>query len=173
MTKVALQLTVTTILMILAQVIVFNNVCLFNVAVPFVFIYIFLRLPVTLHMNWVLTIGFLVGLTVDIFSNSQGMNTLTSTITVALRKPVLRLYFPREEDLTDPLPSIKSIGLAPYSKYALTVSFIYCSLIFIIEAFSFFNFLSTLLHIICSTLLTAALLIGIDSLISSKREKRL
>lgn len=173
MTKTALQFALLASLLILAQVVVFNNLCLLNVAMPFVFIYIFLHLPVTLHQNYVLTIGFFTGLAIDIFSNSLGMNALASTITVALRKQTLRLYFPREEDLANPYPSIKTIGLDAFSKYALTMSFIYCCSIFIIEAFSFFNLMSMLLRIVCSTLLNAALLIGLDNLIVPKREKRL
>ena len=76
MTKTAIQFTILYIVLALAQAIVFNNVCLFGAAVPFVFIYVIIRLPMTLAVNWVLTIGFTLGLVVDIFSDTQGMNSL-------------------------------------------------------------------------------------------------
>lgn len=173
MTKNSVQLIVISLILILSQAVVFNHVCLFGVAVPFVFIYIILRLPVSLSQNWALTIAFLLGLSIDIFSDTQGMNALASTIAVGIRKPVLRLYFPREDELADPSPSISSLGFATYAKYALTMSAAYCALMFIIEAFSFFNIVVLILRIFASTIVTTLLLVGIDSLTLRRHEKRL
>ncbi|MCM1484379.1 MAG: rod shape-determining protein MreD [Muribaculaceae bacterium] len=173
MNKTATQMLGITLILLITQVIVLNHVCLFGVAVPFAFIYVLLRLPVTLHQNWALTIGFAMGLLIDIFSDTQGMNALSCTILTMLRKPVLRLYFPREDELSEAMPSISSLGFITYMKYALSMSLIYCTLIFIIEAFSLFNLVTLLLRIISSTILTTLLLIGIDSLTLRRREKRL
>lgn len=157
----------------LAQVMVFNHICLFNVAVPMVFIYMLVRLPITLSVNWMLTIGFFLGLTVDIFSDTYGMNTLACTVEAMMRKPILRLYVPREEDLTRPEPSMYSLGTATYLKYLLTMTLLYCSLIFLIEAFTFFNPVRLLLRIVFSTILSMALMVGIDSFMTPQSEKRL
>ena len=172
MSKTVLQFILGFIL-VLAQVIVFNHICLFNVAVPLVFIYLLVRLPITLSVNWMLTIGFFLGLTVDIFSDTYGMNTLACTIEAMMRKPILRLYVPREEDLTRPEPSMYSLGTATYLKYLLTLTLLYCSLIFLIEAFTFFNPVRLLLRIVFSTILSMALMIGIDSFMTPQSEKRL
>ncbi len=152
---------------------VFNHICLFNVAVPMVFIYLLVRLPITLSVNWMLTIGFFLGLTVDIFSDTYGMNTLACTVEAMMRKPILRLYVPREEDLTRPEPSMYSLGTATYLKYLLTMTLLYCSLIFLIEAFTFFNPIRLLLRIVFSTILSMALMVGIDSFMTPQSEKRL
>lgn len=173
MSKTTLQLIFMALLLILAQVVVLNHICLFGVAVPFAFIYVILRLPLDTNQNWVLTISFLLGLVIDIFSDTQGMNSLSCTMIGALRKPILRLYIPRENELSDPCPSISSLGFVTYAKYALSVSFLYCTIIFIIEAFSFFNPAVLFLRIIFSTLLTTLLLIGVDCLTLRRYEKRL
>lgn len=168
-----LQFILLGFILVLAQVIVFNHICLFNVAVPLVFIYLLVRLPITLSVNWMLTIGFFLGLTVDIFSDTYGMNTLACTIEAMMRKPILRLYVPREEDLTRPEPSMYSLGTATYLKYLLTLTLLYCGLIFLIEAFTFFNPVRLLLRIVFSTILSMALMIGIDSFMTPQSEKRL
>ncbi|ROS97338.1 rod shape-determining protein MreD [Duncaniella muris] len=173
MSKTVLQFILLGFILVLAQVIVFNHICLFNVAVPLVFIYLLVRLPITLSVNWMLTIGFFLGLTVDIFSDTYGMNTLACTIEAMMRKPILRLYVPREEDLTRPEPSMYSLGTATYLKYLLTLTLLYCSLIFLIEAFTFFNPVRLLLRIVFSTILSMALMIGIDSFMTPQSEKRL
>ena len=173
MSKTALQFLLLGFILVLAQVIVFNHICIFNVAVPMVFIYLIVRLPITLSPNWVLTISFFLGLIVDIFSDTYGMNALACTILAMVRRPVLRLYVPREEDLTRPEPSMQSLGTAVYMKYLLTMTLIYCALIFIIEAFTFFNPLQLVLRILFSTLLSMILMLGIDAIMTPRSEKRL
>lgn len=96
MSKTTLQFLLLGFILVLAQVIVFNHICLFNMAVPMVFFYLIIRLPITLSVNWLLTIGFFLGLTVDIFSDTYGMNALACTVEAMLRRPILRLYVPRE-----------------------------------------------------------------------------
>ncbi len=173
MNKTALSLILSAILLILAQAVVFNNICLWGVAVPFVFLYVLLRLPLTMSKDWLFTIGFAIGLIIDIFSDTPGMNALACTLLMALRRPVLRLYVARDDELTDPYPSIRSLGFFTYAKYALSMSLLFCILIFLIEAFSLFGIGRLLLTIGASTLLTTILIVGIDSLISRKREKGL
>lgn len=173
MAKTALQFILLYVVMVLAQVIVFNHICLFGYAVPLVFIYLIIKLPMTMNVNWVLTISFLLGLTIDIFSDTQGMNSLACTILGVLRRPVLRLYFPREDEMSTPQPSFRSLGVSVYLKYVFSISLIYCTLFFLIETFSFFNTLRLFIKIASSTLLTFIIIIAIDSLTSRRREKRL
>ncbi len=173
MTKTALHFILLAIVLVLAQVVVFNHICLFNTAVPMVFIYVIVRLPVTLSVNWMMTIGFFLGLTVDIFSDTYGMNALSCTILAALRRPILRLYVSREEDLPRPEPTMYTLGTSVYLKYLLTMTLLYCILIFTIEAFTFFNPLRLLLRIVGGTLLSMVIMVGIDSLLTPKSEKRL
>lgn len=173
MSKTTLQFILLSIILVLAQVLVFNHICLFNVAVPMVFIYVIVRLPITMTVNQLLTVSFILGLVVDIFSDTYGMNALACTCLAMLRRPVLRLYVPREEDLTRPEPSIQSLGTATYMKYLLTMTLLYCTLIFLIEAFTFFHPLQLLLRIICSTVLSMLLMLGVDALMTPRSEKRL
>ncbi|MBR2084353.1 MAG: rod shape-determining protein MreD [Muribaculaceae bacterium] len=65
-----------------------NKIVLWGVAMPVVFIYLILRLPVNLHGGWVLTIAFFSGLIIDIFDNTPGMNALACTLMAAVRRPV-------------------------------------------------------------------------------------
>ena len=173
MSKTILQFILLGLVLVLTQVIVFNHICIFNVAVPMVFIYLIVRLPITLSINWVLTISFGLGLIVDIFSDTYGMNTVSCTVLGMVRRPVLRLYVPREEDLTRPEPSILSLGIAVYIKYLLSMTLIYCTIVFVIEAFTFFNPLQLVLRIVFSTLLSMLIMLGIDSLMTPRSEKRL
>lgn len=85
----------------------------------------------------------------------------------------IKIIFPREDDLTNPEPSIHSLGIGVYTKYVFTIVLLYNSLIFLIESFSIFNLGLLILRIITSTLLTFLIIIGIDSITIQRREKRL
>ena len=172
MTKTAIQFVVLAIVLVLVQII-FNKIVLFGVAVPIVFIYLLLRLPVNLATNWVLTIAFLMWLTVDVFGNTPGMNALACTVLAVLRAPVFNVYMPRENDMNTPIPSVDSMGIAAYFKYMATLVLFYCVLIFMIQAFTTRNLVMTLARIGASTLLSVVLIFGLDSLVSTRREKRL
>lgn len=173
MTKASLQMIVIALVLILVQVIILNRICLFGVAVPIAFIYILFRLPVTLSKEWLFTIAFFVGFTIDVFSDMGGVNTLSCLIMAQFRRPILHLYFPRDDELTDPFPSISSLGLAVYFKYVLTLTGLYCMLAFTFESLSFFRIWHLIQCIMASTALSTALIIGIDYLILPRREKRL
>lgn len=173
MSKTFFQFLLLGVILVFAQVLVFNHICLFNVGVPLVFVYLIIRLPITLSVNWTLTVSFILGLIVDIFSDTYGMNTIACTILAMVRKPVIRLYVPREEDLTRPEPSMQSLGVGVYMKYLLTMTLIYCTFVFVVEAFTFFNPLQLVLRIVCSTILSMVIMLGIDSLMTPRSEKRL
>lgn len=173
MTKTFIHIVTMFVILVLAQATVFNHICLFGVAVPLVFIYLIVKLPVTMNVNTAMTIGFLLGISVDIFSDTQGMNALACTILSAVRLPVLRLYFPREDEMSFPLPSIRSLGTSIYLKYVFSLCVVYCTLFFLIESFSFLNLTRMILKIISSSVLTFVILIAFDSLTYRSREKRL
>lgn len=172
MTKTVIQYIVLFLALVVLQL-VCNKIVLFNVAMPVVFIYLILRLPVNLHGGWVLTVAFFTGLVIDIFNNTPGMNSLACTILAALRRPVFNLFVSRENDMNIPIPSVDSMGVGDYLKYMATLVTLYCTLIFLIQAFSLHNILLTLARIAGSSLLSIIIIFGLDSLVSTHREKRL
>ena len=164
MSKTVLTLIILFLVLIPAQAVIFNNLILFNVALPLVFIYLIISLPVTLSTNWSLTIGFVTGLAVDIFSDTPGMNALACTNLAFLRKPVYHLYMSYDDDLSGLRPSISTMGTAAYFKYLLTMVFVYCLMLFAIEAFQFFNIRLLLMRTVFSTIFTFIIIYAIDSL---------
>ena len=172
MTKTVIQFIVLFLALVVVQL-VCNKIVLFNIAMPVVFIYLILRLPVNLHGGWVLTIAFFSGLIIDIFNNTPGMNALACTLLAAVRRPVFNLFVSRENDMNIPIPSVDSMGVGDYFKYMATLVTVYCSLIFFIQAFSLHDILLTLARIVSSSILSIFLIFGLDTLVSTRREKRL
>lgn len=169
MTKTLLQFAGLWVLLILLQA-VCNNICLFGVAVPIIFIFLILRLPIRLAANWMMTIGFFTGLVVDIFNNTAGMHAIAATVLAALRKPFFHLYVNREEEIADPIPSSRSIGLPAYLKFLFTSTLCYCVVLFAIQSFSLANPLLTVSRIFASSALSILIMMSFDSIATTKKK---
>lgn len=173
MSRLILKYTSLFIVMVLLQVIVFNHLCLFNIATPFVFIYFIFLIPISLNFNWTVTLSFLIGLIIDIFSDTQGMNALACTILSVTRHPIFRLYIQHEDDNDSLIPSISNIGLVAFIKYALTLTITYCILINIIQSLSFFDIKLLIFRIIGSSIISFLLILGIAFITNFGSAKRL
>ncbi|MDE6754017.1 MAG: rod shape-determining protein MreD [Muribaculaceae bacterium] len=117
MNKEILQFTILFFIMVLVQVLICNHIAIFDVAMPIVFIYFLIRLPISLGLSVLFTLAFVLGFTVDIFSDTPGVNALACTLLAALRRPVYYAYVPRDDKTKDLIPSISSLGVGTYSKY--------------------------------------------------------
>lgn len=161
------------VVLVVAQAIIFNNLVLFNTAIALVFIYFIIELPVTVNINSVLTLSFLLGLSVDIFQDTAGLNALCCTILAFIRRPIFQLYVPRDEDFSNKPLSISTLGHTVYSKYLISAVLIYCILYFTVEAVNYTDIQRIFLRIISSAAFTFVVIYAIDSLTLSPREKRL
>ena len=173
MTRTILNFFLLIVILVLAQAVIFNNLILFNCAVAFVFVYPIIVMPMTLSTNKAVTIGFLIGMAVDILSNTQGMNALACTILAFIRRPVFHLYVSADEDLTGMRVSSRSMDMASFLKYLGTMALIYCVMIYLIDAFSFFNIGRMAARVACSWAFTFIILYAFDSLSIKRREKKL
>ena len=164
MNRMVLTYILLFVLLVLLQVTVLNDISLFGYATPFLYIYFILRLPSLMSANWVMSIAFLMGLIVDIFSNTPGMNALAATTIAFVRKPVLALVLPRSD-----VPSISSLGLGHFIGYSFLMVVLFCVLIFVIEAFTFFSPLTLILRFSSSAVFTFLLVLAADCLKPGKK----
>ena len=154
MSKTIVNALLLLLVLVPAQAVIFNTLAVFGVALPLVFIYVLITLPVTTGANLVLTIGFLSGLAVDVFSDTPGLNALACTVLAFMRRPVLHLYLPLDDELGPAPLGLRSLGPENYLKYMLTMVLLYCFLVFTVEAFELFNLRLWILRIVCSTIYT-------------------
>lgn len=173
MNKTTIVLLLLYLVLVPAQAMVFNNLVLFNVAVPLVFIYLIITLPVTFNTNVAMLVGFVTGLSVDVLSDTPGVNALAATTLAFVRRPVFHLYVPADNDLAEQRPSLANMGVAAFLKYSFTMVLTYCIMVFAIDAMGYFNLSLYLLRVITSTIYTFVLIYALACLNVPKREKRL
>ena len=173
MSRQNLNLVFVTIILFLVQVLICNRIVIFHVATPVIFIYPIIRFAFGLNLNLLYTIAFFLGLGIDIFSDTPGMNSLALTILAALKRPILLAYVQRDDEMDSLVPSLSSLGLWGYSKYLFSMVTVYCLLIFSIEFFSFEYIGDIILMAVTSAALSFFILLGVDSLTGPKRGQRL
>ncbi len=163
MTRTVINQVILAIVLVLVQV-VCNKMMLLGVAMPIVFIYVLLRLPASLGTSWVLTIGFFLGLVVDIFNDTPGMNAMAATMLATARRPVFYMFAPHDVQEDGLLPGLDSMGVAGYLRYATVLTILFATVLFLIQAFTLRDGLLTLERIVASSALSVLLMLGMDSL---------
>lgn len=153
------------VILVLLQALLMNHIVLFNSAVCFIFIYFLIKLPVNLAPNLVLTLGFLLGLSVDMLSDTPGLNALCCTVLASLKRPVFFAYEQHDDQKRNMAPGIGTMGILNFCKYAFSISAIYCLLAFFVEFIEFTDILGILIKAGASTLFTFLTMLAIDSLV--------
>lgn len=167
-----IRIITQAILLILIQALIFDKLIIGGCAMAHIFLYTIIAMPVTLNDNIRLTIAFLSGLAIDILTNTQGLNALCCTLTIAIQRPIFHLYVNREEDLGGASPSSQSMGLPAFIKYALSIALIYTILYHSIETFSLHNYSRMLLRIATGTIYTLTIIIATDTILTHRRRAK-
>lgn len=153
--------------LILLQTLLLNRISLLGIVTPVFYIYFLLKLPVGRNPYYVIISAFLMGLMIDIFLNTPGMNAAAITIVAAFRKNILGLFFERE-GYDDFVPGINAAA-GPFVRFTIFMVLLHLTLLFFIESFTLFNLKNTLLRIVTSSIVTIPLIIAFDSLLFRKK----
>lgn len=149
------------LLLVVLQVVVLNSISFFSFAIPLIYIYFILKLPVSLNRNITLLLGFFIGFVIDIFCNTPGINAAATTLVALLRKPIMGIFIMTDEYL-DSEPAISTVGMGPFMKYTVLLVLVHMIALVSLEAFSFFNLKLIALKIIFSTLISSLLIFGFE-----------
>ena len=146
------------VVLVLAQVLLFNQVHFRGYLTPFIYILFVMLLPVSTPRYLLLITGFLIGLAVDIFSNSLGMHAAATTLIAFVRPWIIRAISNRDEDRLE-YPGLKQNTLTWFLYYTIFMVFSHHLVLFYLEFFTFTNFLVTLFRVILSTLFSVIIII--------------
>ena len=147
--------------LVLVQALLLNNICLFGLATPFIYIYFLLAMDRDVDHNALMIMAFLLGLAVDVFSNTLGVNAGASVLAAFMRPVLLRLFSPRDE-YENFEPGIYTLGTWAFVRYATMVTLLHHTALFLLEDFSFLHLGYLSLRILCSTTLTVLLVMTIE-----------
>lgn len=149
--------TARFIFLILLQVLILNNIRLSGYLNPFLYVLFVLMLPFQTPKWLVLLLSFVMGITIDMFSDAGGMHAAASVFMGFLRQPVLRLISPRDGYDPSHRPTVQQFGLNWFFSYAGMLILAHHFFLFYLEIFRFSEFFHTLLRVVLSSVFTLTL----------------
>ena len=149
--------------LVLLQVLILNNVHIAGYATPFLYIYLILKFESDTPRNALMLWAFFLGLAVDVFSDTPGMNAAATVLLAFLRPTFLRLFVPRDT-LDTLVPAIRTMGILPFLKYLVVSVLIHHGWLLTLEFFSFAHIGTLLLRIAASTLLTVTCIMAVEGI---------
>ncbi|HQX03686.1 MAG TPA: rod shape-determining protein MreD, partial [Flavobacterium sp.] len=145
------------ILLILAQVAIFNKINFLGFINPYPYILFIILYPVNGNKNGLLLASFLLGITMDMFSNSGGVHAAACVILAYLRPSFFKFSF----GLSYEYQTVKiNERLTPERFSFILISVLtHHIILFLLEIFRFSFFWNILLRTVLSTIFTLALCI--------------
>lgn len=155
------------VLLLAVQIIIFNNMNFFGYISPFPYMLFIILYPVNGNKSGLLIASFLLGLIIDMFSNSGGIHTTACIILAYFRPYIFKFSF----GLSYEYQTVKlNDVLTPerFSFILISVA-IHHFVLFVLEAFQFSLILDVLLRTVLSTVFTILICIIIIYLIKPNK----
>jgi len=153
------------IVLVLFQEMVLNQLQFSVYFNPTIYVFFILILPFETP-NWLLLVlAFVLGMSVDIFSNTLGLTILASVFIAFCRPGILSIISPRQEYEPGLQPTIRDLGFGWFLTYAGVLIFIHHTLLFFLEAFTFDHFAFTISKVLVSSLASLAFCVVLQFLV--------
>lgn len=146
--------------LVLLQVLLFNNLHIAGVINPFLYVYLIIALPIQMNRMLLLMIGFVLGLVIDVFSNTWGIHAMATTL-IAYLRPYVFVLVSTQEELDRVIPRYRTMGVN-YLKYIVVMVLVHHLMLFALEAFSFRYFWFVLLKALVSSVITLILVLTLE-----------
>ena len=147
------------IFLVLLQGLILNNINMGNMINPYLYVLIFIMLPVEIPHWALLLIGTAAGLSVDAFSNTLGMHMSASIFICFCRPYILKLLSPRDGyDFGDSL-HLQRMGFIWFLSYSGLMVLLHHLWLYNIEVLNVVEVLDILLRTLLSGIFTLGLII--------------
>jgi rod shape-determining protein MreD len=154
MNKGPVQIIIQFVVLLLLQLLLFNNIRFSGYINPYVYVLFFLLLPFDFSKALMLLLALIMGLTLDLFMGTPGVHSLATVLIAFARQGVLNMIAPHDGYNLNILPRVSQMGLLWFIKYTAIIVLIHHLVLFYAEVFSFSHFFFTLLKVLLSSFFT-------------------
>ncbi len=144
---------------LLAQVMLFKQLVLFDTAFCFLYVAFILLLPIETNSLLLMFVAFLLGFCVDIFYDSLGLHALSLVLVAYLRNYWLTTITPQGGYDANEGPTLAVNGLQWFMVYSIPLVFMHHFVLFFTEAGGFGIFWFTMLKVITSLCFTMTVIL--------------
>ncbi len=162
MTNLIFRNILRFIILILFQVLVFNNIHVFSYITPFIYILFILLLPFETPRWLLLLLGFILGIVMDVFSNTGGIHAAATVLIAYIRPWTQNIISSKQEYEPGIQPGIKNMGFRWFFLYSLLLVTIHHIVLFYLEVFRFSDFFQTMYHALLNAVYTMVFILVIQ-----------
>lgn len=135
MIGIYLQTMLRFLLLVLLQVLVFSHIELSGYIQPYIYVLFILLLPFETPGWLLLILGFITGLSIDLFLNTPGLHSAATVFMAFLRPSALKAFAPRDGYETGTSPTLAFYGSEWFLKYAIVLVSAHHFFLFMAEIF--------------------------------------
>ncbi|MCX6277363.1 MAG: rod shape-determining protein MreD [Bacteroidetes bacterium] len=139
------------------QVLILNHIYLGGFINPYFYIYFILLLPFDTPKWMLLISAFVIGICIDIFTNTIGLNAAASLLMAFCRPFAIIVISSGPESLIGDTPSLRNQGIKWFLYYATSLVLIHHFALFYLEIFRLNEFFLTFTRLILSSIFTMTL----------------
>ncbi len=150
------------VILILLQVLLFDNIQFSGYVNPYVYIMFILLLPVEIPAWLLLPLSFILGLTIDLFSGSPGMHSTATVLAGFVRPYVLRVIAPRDGYESGSDPSMLTYGFRWFLTYTVIIVLVHHTALFYLEVFRFTGFFRTMFRVLLSSVFSVSFILLLE-----------
>ncbi len=148
--------------LILLQSLILNNIHINGYGTPFLYIFFILIFSSNAGKNTLMLWAFSMGIIIDAFSNTPGLNAASATFLALIRNPLLHSFTLHDNnEIFD--PGISSMGLSSFTKYTIVLSLLFCTCLQLLNSFSLFEPIQLLIKILVDTIITSIFILCVDA----------
>lgn len=146
------------IVLVLAQVLIINNIQVNGYIVPYLYVLFILLMPFETPKWLLIMAAFALGLSVDLFTQTPGMHAAASVFMAFLRPYILEMSAPRDGYEAGTFPRVYYYGFQWFLRYTVILVLAHHFILFYIEVFRLSEFFSTFLRVLLSSLVSVILI---------------
>ena len=146
-----LQYAILFIVMVILQIFLFSRIGISVYVHPLVCIAFIVLLPMEIAPLLLLTLGLLMGVTMDVFMGTAGINTIATLLIAFLRPTLAGMICGRDNVREGGIPSSARLGERKFITYLVALTLVHHAVFFSLEALSWIHLPHTLLRIAVSS----------------------
>jgi len=156
---------------ILLQGLVFNQIQFSGLVYSMIYVIAIIMLPFSTKLTLTIGVSLILGVGVDLFSDTFGLHTSSSLLIAYLRPSILKLLRPRDGYDKLLLPSIHDMGKSWFLTFSTFIVVIHHLWFFIFEMLRFDLILTIILKTIFSSIVTLFIIILLQYLLYKPTKK--
>ena len=160
----------TLFLLTALQVLFLNRICLFGYVTPLFYIWMIARFDSSMSRTAILTWSFTLGLLIDMFSATPGLNAASATLLAMFQPGLVKLFVPLDRhDVI--VPGFISMGGRQFVGYLLLLTLLHHTVYFILRSIPLGDWSVLALKVVFSSLLTFILMLVAERVSVSSGQK--